>query len=68
VLYAQNATAHFTKLTDKLAEHIKVVKIDVDQNQMITARLQIQSVSTLMLFKNGQVIHKQAGVHSKAQL
>ncbi len=68
MLYVQNATAHFTKLTEELAEHIKVIKIDVDQNQMIAARLQIQSVSTLMLFKNGQVIHKQAGVHSKAQL
>jgi thioredoxin-like negative regulator of GroEL len=36
--------------------------------QMIVARFQIQSVPTLMIFKNGQVIHKQAGVHSKEQL
>jgi len=56
------------QLAEEMGERIKVIKIDVDQNQMIAARFQIQSVPTLMIFKNGQVIHKQAGVHSKAQL
>jgi len=56
------------QLAEEMGERIKVIKIDVDQNQMIAARYQIQSVPTLMIFKNGQVIHKQAGVHSKAQL
>jgi len=56
------------QLAEELGERIKIIKIDVDQNQMIAARYQIQSVPTLMIFKNGQVIHKQAGVHSKAQL
>ncbi len=56
------------QLAEELGERIKVIKIDVDQNQMIAARFQIQSVPTLMIFKNGQVIYKQAGVHSKAQL
>lgn len=28
----------------------------------------IQSVPTLMIFKNGEVMHKQAGVHTKVQL
>jgi len=32
---------------EELAKHIKVIKIDVDQNQMIAARLQIQSVPHL---------------------
>jgi thioredoxin 1 len=56
------------QLAEEMGDRIKVIKIDVDQNQMIAARFQIQSVPTLMIFKNGQVIHKQAGVHSKAQL
>jgi thioredoxin 1 len=56
------------QLAEEMGERIKVIKIDVDQNQMIAARFQIQSVPTLMIFKNGQVIHKLAGVHSKAQL
>ena len=47
---------------------MKAIKIDVDQNQMIASRYQIQSVPTLMIFKNGEIKHKQAGVHTKAQL
>ncbi len=56
------------QLAEELGERIKIIKIDVDQNQMIAARYQIQSVPTLMIFKNGEIKHKQPGVHSKQQL
>ncbi len=56
------------QLAEELGERVKVIKIDVDQNPMIAGRYQIQSVPTLMIFKNGEIKHKQAGVHSKAQL
>jgi thioredoxin 1 len=56
------------QVADELAERIKVIKIDVDQNPMIASRYQIQSVPTLMIFKNGEIKYKQAGVHTKAQL
>jgi thioredoxin 1 len=56
------------QVAEELGERVKVIKIDVDQNQMIASRYQIQSVPTLMIFKNGEIKHKQAGVHTKAQL
>jgi len=56
------------QLAEELGERVKVIKIDVDQNQMIASRYQIQSVPTLMIFKNGEIKHKQVGVHSKVQL
>ncbi len=56
------------QVAEELGERIKVVKIDVDQNPIIASRYQIQSVPTLMIFKNGEIKYKQAGVHSKAQL
>lgn len=56
------------QVADELGERVRVIKIDVDQNQAIASRYQIQSVPTLMIFKNGTIIHKQAGVHTKAQL
>lgn len=56
------------QIAEELGDRIKVIKIDVDQNPMIASRYQIQSVPTLMIFKNGEIKHKQAGVHSKAQL
>ncbi len=56
------------QVADELGERVRVIKIDVDQNQTLASRYQIQSVPTLMIFKNGKVIHKQAGVHSKQQI
>ena len=56
------------QIADELGERVKVIKIDVDQNQMIASRYQIQSVPTLMIFKNGEIKHKQSGVHTKVQL
>jgi len=56
------------QVADEHGSAVRIIKIDVDKNQQIASRYQIQSVPTLMIFKNGKIIHKQAGVHSKAQL
>lgn len=56
------------QVAEELGERIKVIKIDVDQNKELASRHQIQSVPTLMIFKNGEVKYKQSGVHTKAQL
>lgn len=56
------------QVADEMGERIRVIKIDVDQNQLLASRYRIQSVPTLMIFKNGQVVHQQAGVHSKQQI
>lgn len=52
----------------ELGERVKVIKIDIDQNNELANRYHIQSVPTLMIFKNGEEKYKQAGVHSKPQL
>jgi len=56
------------QVAEELGERVKVIKIDVDQNPMIASRYQIQSVPTILIFKNGAIIHKQAGVHTKQQI
>jgi len=56
------------QVADELGERVRVIKIDVDQNQVLASRYQIQSVPTLMIFKNGSEVHKQSGVHTKAQI
>jgi thioredoxin 1 len=56
------------ELAMELNDKIRVIKIDVDQNKEIAARYQIQSVPTIMIFKNSNIIYKQSGVHSKSQL
>ena len=49
---------------EKLAqEHpeIKVVKVDVDQETSLAMQFQVQSIPTLITFKNGQPVNRQMG-------
>ncbi|MGB8358195.1 MAG: thioredoxin [Bacteroidales bacterium] len=52
----------------ELGDKIRVIKIDVDQNSELASRYNIQSVPTLMIFKNGEIKYKQAGVHTRPQI
>lgn len=56
------------EVANELGDRIKVIKIDVDQNSEIASRYNIQSVPTLIMFKNGTQIWRQSGVVSKNQL
>lgn len=56
------------EIASELGERVKVIKIDVDQNAEVANRYRIQSVPTLMIFKNGEIKYKQSGVHTKQQL
>lgn len=48
------------KLADEHPE-VKVVKIDVDQEQTLAIQYQVQSIPTLITFKNGQPVARQLG-------
>ncbi len=52
----------------ELGEKVRVIKIDVDQNNALAAQYQIQSVPTLIVFKNGKPVWRQSGVVTKAAL
>ena len=56
------------QIADELGDRVKVIKIDIDQNQEIAGRFNIRSVPTIMIFKNGEVKYQQAGVHTKPEL
>lgn len=47
---------------------LKVVKLDVQNNQAIAMKYQIRSIPALMIFKNGEVADTQIGAIPKAQL
>jgi thioredoxin 1 len=55
-------------VANELGDRIRVIKIDVDRNGELAKRYNIQGVPTLMIFKNGEIKYKQAGVHNKPQL
>ena len=48
------------QLADKHPE-VKVVKIDVDQEGSLAMKYQVQSIPTLITFKNGQPVARQLG-------
>lgn len=49
------------ELKQRLGDQIRILKIDVDRYQNTAAQYQIQSVPTLMLFRNGQALWRQSG-------
>jgi thioredoxin 1 len=49
------------RLKVKMGNSVRVVKIDVDKNQEVAAKFKIRSVPTLLLFKKGEIVWRQAG-------
>jgi thioredoxin 1 len=56
------------EVTSELGERVRVIKIDVDNNAQIASRYSVQSVPTIIIFKNGRAVWRQSGVVSKNQL
>ncbi len=51
-----------------IGDTASIVKVDVDKNQQAARDYQVQSVPTLILFKNGQPLWRQSGVVPKSTL
>lgn len=49
-------------------EKARIVKINVDKHQELAALYQIQSVPTLMIFKDGKQMWRQSGVMQAKEL
>ena len=56
------------ELATVIGDDARIIKIDIDRNQAVAAKYNVRSVPTLMIFKNGEVLWKEAGVKEKADL
>jgi thioredoxin 1 len=56
------------ELATAIGDEARIIKIDIDRNQAIAAQYGVRSVPTLMIFKNGEMKWKEAGVKEKEQL
>ena len=56
------------ELAQEYAGKLKIVKLNVDQNQQVAAQFGISSIPTLIMFKNGKEAGKMIGFQSKDAL
>jgi len=52
----------------QLGDKIRILKIDVDKNQALAQKHQIQSVPTMMVFKKGSIVFRKSGVLQSEQI
>ncbi|MFC1541661.1 thioredoxin [Candidatus Latescibacterota bacterium] len=50
------------------AEKMKFIKLNTDENQLTAAKYNIMSIPSLVVFNNGNEIHRMVGVKPAAQL
>jgi thioredoxin 1 len=53
------------ELAEKYEEKVFIGKLNVDENEEVTAQFGIRSVPTLLFFKNGKLADKLVGAASK---
>jgi thioredoxin 1 len=53
---------------DAEREDLRIVKLNVDDNQVTAARYQVLSIPTLILFKGGEPVHQIIGAMPKSRL
>jgi len=53
---------------DSERDDLKVVSLNVDENQQTAATYEVLSIPTLILFKGGEIAHKVIGAMPKRRL
>lgn len=56
------------ELKNHYGEKLRVLKIDVDKNQAAAAKYKVRGVPTFLLFKQGEIAWRSAGVHSRRDM
>jgi thioredoxin 1 len=50
------------KVADHVGEKAQIYKLNVDENQEVAMKYQITGIPTLLLFKDGEVVHQFYGL------
>ncbi len=56
------------KISAKMGSTVKICKVNIDDEQDIASNFGIQSIPTLLLFKDGQLLHKMVGLQNENTL
>ncbi len=52
-------------ILEELKDEIKIVKVNVDENEEVAMKYGVMSIPTLVFFKEGKLIHKMIGYVNK---
>lgn len=52
-------------LKNEMGEMVKIVKINVDKNENLSQKLNIQSIPTICIYKNGKLEFRESGLQTK---
>ena len=52
----------------QIGDQATIIKINVDENQALAAQYGIQSIPSLLIFKQGQMVWREVGVHRAAEI
>ncbi|UOE93374.1 MULTISPECIES: thioredoxin [Bacillaceae] len=56
------------ELDGEMGDKMKIVKLDVDENQETASKFGVMSIPTLMVFKNGEKVDQVVGFQPKEAL
>ncbi|HEU5138342.1 MAG TPA: thioredoxin [Bacillales bacterium] len=56
------------EINDEMEDKVKIVKLDVDENQETAGNFGVMSIPTLIFFKDGEVVDKVVGYQPKESL
>lgn len=59
---------HLDALADEFDGKLKIVKLDVDHNQNTATQFGVQSIPTLLIFKDGKLANKMVGAGNRKAL
>ena len=59
---------HLEEISAELGDRVKIVKLNIDENQQTTMRYGVRSIPTLIMFKGGEPVDMKVGAGPKSDL
>ena len=59
---------HLEEISADLGGKVKIVKLNIDENQQTAIKYGVRSIPTLIMFKNGQPVDMKVGAGPKSDL
>lgn len=56
------------QVKQEIGDEANIIKIDIDRNPQLAAQYRVQSVPTLIMFKEGEAMWRASGLHQRDAL